>query len=233
MEVPHEGNPYCSEDWEKWFALCDRLDQICDRNAATAYEQAHNVLKLSPADRDLYLEFMENPQRFEEIDGRSFPIPRWLHFLKQEFVGAPVLVLACKGEPRFQADKDWHRIELQTAGYACRHSQFYALHLPVKAGIFEKMVMLEKEFFGSQLYVGSSPLQGIIDYRNALKSIFSCRLDCDRSYGWLEEAAYPIDFSKEAIEELIEADDDFIREYEARKWCYPLCHLLVLTANSD
>lgn len=233
MEVPYAANPLYRREWEKWSKLLERLDQIWDRTAATHYEQAHNVLKLSPEDRELYLQFMEAPPRFEEIDGKSFPIPRWLHFLKQEFVGAPVLVLACKGEPRFLSNRDWYYVEVQTAGYACHHPKFYALNLPVKAGVFERMVTLEKNFFGSQISTSRGPLEDVIGYRDALKSIFSDKIDCNGSFRWLEEAIYPIDFTAEAIEALIDADKEFRQRYDKLEWCYPHCDLLVLTANSD
>lgn len=95
------------------------------------------------------------------------------------------------------------------------------------------MVALEREFYGCNISVPWSKLDSILEYRTALKRIFSDRLDCNGSYHWLEEAVYPIDFEPEAIEELIEADDEFWEQYRANKWRYPECYLLVLAANSD
>jgi hypothetical protein len=137
--------------------------------------------------------------------------------------------------------RQWHPLQMQTAGHACQQHQFLATILePKSVAVLRAMQRLEDKWYGMNVGMwGEASLDILLEYRQSLDQELG--VDCNWSYVDFEEALYPIDATKEHLEKLCtdqlpeDLDDlitwpsDFQRFVGAmNRW-----HLFVLGRNSD
>ncbi|MCZ8374620.1 MAG: hypothetical protein O9342_04515 [Beijerinckiaceae bacterium] len=233
MEVPYDTHPHCVGDWQRWSAFLRRLDHARVDPEAHGYDGAYNATLMTAADRAMYLEFMENPPRFQEIAGERFRVPAWLHFIQQEIVGAPVLVLASKSCPTSLHQLEWSRIKIQVAGHACEQREFFAANLAIGKGIFERLIVLERQFYQTAIGWDQRDNSDVEFYREALRQILPLGVTCNKVGHWLLEALYPLDFTREAIAALVDEKFENYDLLESASLDQDACFLAILTANCD
>ncbi|MCZ8185618.1 MAG: hypothetical protein O9308_04495 [Beijerinckiaceae bacterium] len=233
MEVPYESHPHCVGDWQRWYAFLCRLDQARIDAQALDYDGAYNAMLMTPEDRAMYLEFMENPPRFQEIAGESFRVPAWLHFIQQEIVGSPVLVLASKSSPPSLHQLEWVRIKIQIDGNACNELEIFAVNLPIQKCVFEKFIALERNFYQSNIGWDQNDISDFEFYRESLRQILPSGVTCNKVGHWLREAFYPIDFTREGIAALVDEKSEIFDVLEFAALDQDAYFLAILTANCD
>jgi len=91
----------------------------------------------------------------------------------------------------FKFPPDFKFIDHQTSGVACHHPGLIGKILPITLETKEKMRKLHKMWYGSNCGSWGVTLSELKRYQADLKRILN--VDCDKDYGNLEEAYYPID----------------------------------------
>lgn len=119
----------------------------------------------------------------------------------------PVIVLGISIQveyPRkFIAKKDFYfkKIVHQTSGHACNQHYIYGVVLTPKNNIVKNAIKaISDEWLDSDMGCFGVTLSETLKYREQINKTLG--VDCNASFQSLEEAFYPIDYSKENLERL-------------------------------
>lgn len=117
----------------------------------------------------------------------------------------PRLILAIKIKPytkdfELDSSREWHHILHQTSGHACGTLDVVCTFLTPRPEVIPVIHEIDRTWYDSDLGAWATPLNDVIKYRQIINEKLG--VDCNRSYADLEEAAYPIDCSKENIKKL-------------------------------
>jgi hypothetical protein len=114
----------------------------------------------------------------------------------------PQLVLACSAweQPAFKQGHEWVALAHQCGGLACHHRHLLGTLLEISPSAREGIERICSHWYDSQLGAFGALLDDVELYRSQLRDWLG--VECNRSYGELEEAFYPVDCTPEALARL-------------------------------
>jgi len=130
----------------------------------------------------------------------------------------PVLVLGVMGEDLRHDPAPgvaMRRVYHQTAGVGCHHVDMRAIVLRPKPLVLAGMQLIERHWRETNVGAFGTSLDEILYYRMQLKDLIHPSADCNMSYLYLEEGAYPLDVDLGVLREICEDElpdnlDDYL-----------------------